>query len=623
MNFFEHQEEARKASKKLVILFTMAVILIVVLVNLLALAVSYFGFFPGIFSTPSIQNDRTFSEVFKLAWQTDLFVKTTFCTVLLILLASVVKWLTLRGGGSQVAEAMGGKPLSRQTSDPQEKQLLNIIEEMSIASGVPVPDVYLLEEDGINAFAAGHHIHNAAIGVTRGLLTHLNRSELQGVIAHEYSHIFHGDIKLNMRLMSLLFGIVLISMVGRGLLKMGFYGGGSRSRKGNPGAALALLGLGIFIIGSVGVFFARLIQAAISRQREFLADASAVQYTRNPGGIAGALKKIGAHTLGSRLQNLEAQENSHMMFSSSFSTLFATHPPLEERIRTIEPNFDGDFSKIKVEQKKSMPPPTASKAKKTSLNDLFGDPEANSVLMAGAILAALPNQLYEAAHDPYSARALLYALFLDPKDGAIRKKQLSFLKQKEGTEMERLCMHLEKLALQSQKTSKLPLLEISLPALRDLSVPQKEDVLSTLHTLVESDYRLSVFEFSILQILRKSFKLHKPQKAKNLQQSLLIILSSLSYVGHRGGIDPKEAFEAGIKVLGLPNAVILPPKDCGLHKLEKAFDEASFLKPKLKKRLLHAVIAIIKADKEVLPREYELLQTLGICLDSPLPLREA
>jgi Zn-dependent protease with chaperone function len=209
---------------------------------------------------------------------------------------------------------------------------------MALAAGVPMPQVYVLDQDaGINAFAAGHSPEDAAIGITRGGMTLLTRDELQGVIGHEFSHLLNGDMRLNIRIMGVLFGIVCLTVIGRVLL---YARGGNRGR-----APMLLLGVALLVIGALGVLFGRLIQAALSRQREMLADASAVQFTRNPAGLAGALRKIGR--VGARIDSPHAGEVSHMFFENGLGKpvfgWLATHPPLAERIRALDPGWDGSF----------------------------------------------------------------------------------------------------------------------------------------------------------------------------------------------------------------------------------------------------------------------------------------
>jgi Zn-dependent protease with chaperone function len=256
----------------------------------------------------------------------------------------------LRKGGAAVADLLGGRRVDPMTQDPAERVLLNVVEEMSIAAGLPVPAVFVMDrEGGINAFAAGHTVNDAAVAVTRGMLESLSRDELQGVVAHEFSHILNGDMRLNVRIMGLLFGILILTVVGRGILR-GSMGGGrirvSGSRRGG-GGQVAIIGVALVVLGYLGVLVGRLIQAAVSRQREFLADAAAVEFTRNPSGLAGALKRIGAASAGSRIQDHHAQEAGHLFFApglrAGLSGLTATHPPLAKRIQRIDPRWDGSF----------------------------------------------------------------------------------------------------------------------------------------------------------------------------------------------------------------------------------------------------------------------------------------
>ncbi len=296
--------------------------------------------------------------------------------------AALYKTMALAPGGSAVSEMMGGRLVNPNSTDPDERKLLNVVEEMAIASGVPVPQVYVMdEEDGINAFAAGHKPGDATITVTRGCMKILSRDELQGVIGHEFSHILNGDMRLNLRLMGIIFGILCLAIIGRVLLQTAR--GGGRGRGKNP---LPLLGLALLLIGYIGVFFGRLIQAAVSRQREFLADASSVQFTRNPGGITGALKKIGGlGETGSRISHAHAEELSHMFFgngvSEPFIGLLETHPPLAQRIRVFDPNFDGKFPHVRYDGR-DRPPEDISKPKRQPMPNIFG------TVLGGAILAS-------------------------------------------------------------------------------------------------------------------------------------------------------------------------------------------------------------------------------------------
>ncbi len=334
MNFFQHQEAARRKTGLLVVLFIVAVALIILAVYAAALAF-YLTQMRGLEGTA------------RSWWVPGVFFPVAIATVILVSLGSLYKIATLRGGGAVVASQLGGSKISPSTQKLNERVLLNVVEEMAIASGVPVPEVYLLDkEKGINAFAAGFTPDDAVIGVTRGCLETLSRDELQGVIAHEFSHILHGDMRLNLRLIGILHGILLLALIGEMLLRSMRY---SRdSKKG--GAGIALAGLALFVIGYVGLFFGKLIKSAVSRQREYLADAAAVQFTRNPGGLGGALKRIGGLAHGSRITEANPETASHLFFGNALRAsllgLMSTHPPLDVRIKRIEPSFDGRFPQV-------------------------------------------------------------------------------------------------------------------------------------------------------------------------------------------------------------------------------------------------------------------------------------
>lgn len=335
MDFFEHQDRARKTTKVLVVYFAIAVVCVIASVYVASLLIFY--------GSGSVrQPGEPLPEL--VLWDAQLFLYVVLGTLGVVIIGSLYKTAALAKGGSAVAEALGGRLISPNTSHPEERKLRNVIEEMAIASGVPVPKIYVLDDEkGINAFAAGHTPGDAAIGVTRGCMTLLSRDELQGVIGHEFSHILNGDMRLNLRIMGVIFGIVCLAVIGRILL---YSRGRSREEK-NP---LMFLGLALVVIGAIGVFFGRLIQAALSRQREFFADASAVQFTRNPAGLSGALQKIGG--AGSKIESAHAGEASHMFFGNGMGRPFlgalATHPPLDVRIRAIDPGWDGNFREVSV-----------------------------------------------------------------------------------------------------------------------------------------------------------------------------------------------------------------------------------------------------------------------------------
>lgn len=347
MNFFDAQEQARKRTGRMVFLFALAVLGTVLAAYLAALFI--LGANRGHGGRGRFQSLLGEGGLAGL-WHPQLLLAVTVLVGVIVGFASLYKWSQLRSGGKAVAEMLGGRQIEAGRANQRERMLLNVVEEMAIASGLPVPGVFVLdEEEGLNAFAAGLGNQDAVVAVTRGTLEKLNRDELQGVIAHEFSHILNGDMRMNLRLTSVLFGILVLGVIGRGLLQVSGRGRrlSSGRNKDSGGNVLLLIGIALLVIGYVGYFFGRLIQASVSRQREYLADASAVQFTRNPLGISSALKKIGANAQRSGLDSSHAAEFSHLFFaegvSSFFGGAFATHPPLEHRIRAIEPGWDGQF----------------------------------------------------------------------------------------------------------------------------------------------------------------------------------------------------------------------------------------------------------------------------------------
>lgn len=474
-------------------------------------------------------------------WNPQLLAMVSGVVLLVVLGASGFKVLQLRGGGGVVARSLGGRQLDPATRDPAERRLLNIVEEMALASGTPVPEVYLLEqEEGINAFAAGHSPHDAAIGVTRGCIETLNRDELQGVIAHEFSHILNGDMRLNVRLIGVLFGILVLAVLGEILMRSAFLSGGSRrNNKDNSGMILLVLGFAVMAIGMIGIFFGRLIQSAISRQREYLADASAVQFTRYPDGIANALIKIGQG--GSRLHSEHAQETAHMFFANGLKHNlgggFATHPPLPVRIRAIKPDWDGSFEVPRESraERKAPPPPQVpgvigtgaqggvigaggvmagamlggagamgaarTGARAQAAMAAIGTLATAHIVHAGGLHTQAREILGDAGSDPLAAKALVYGLMLGEDDAAALPAHLELLKgQVEAEVFEKIEPFAQKLA--GRDELHLPLLELAMPALSKLGKEPLKIFAQQLETLAARDERLTFGELAIVALVR-------------------------------------------------------------------------------------------------------------------------
>ena len=572
MDFFERQEHARRSTKWLVIYFVLGVTLLIVAMYGAAL-LAFAGATAG--RHHHYYDDGGPAQL--ALWNPQLFSGVAVCTLAVIAIGSLSKTLELARGGSAVATMLGGRPVSPTTTDPDERKVLNVVEEMAIAAGVPVPQVYLLpEERGINAFAAGHSTSDAVVAVTEGSVKLLTRDELQGVIGHEFSHILNGDMRLNIRLMGVIFGIVCLAVIGRVLLQLR----GRSSRDRNP---LPLLGLALILIGWVGVLFGRLIQAAVSRQRETLADASAVQFTRNPAGLAGALKKIGGLSYGSKLQAPHAEEASHMFFGNgmgeSFLHLMDTHPPLVDRIRALEPEFNGVFPPVSTAAIEAAAAPVPrGPARQTSPFPFPALPRAQAALAgfaappgiaARAIMAnagnpttahlryaedvrnAIPASLQTAAREPLGASTLIYALLLS-NDESVRARQLEevahTVSDAARQETLRVLPEVESVAAHA----KLPLVDLALPGLRAMSPPQFQDFRAAVQALVECDGEIDLFEYVLQKIVLRHLEPHFTEARKPVVQ---VLRSQAARQGLRGiavGAGLRRPTGAGQSGVGLP-----------------------------------------------------------------------
>ena len=634
MNFFEAQDRARKNTSWFVLLFVLAVGGLIVLTNLLLLGIYTYARSSQIaFSPEALQG--------YYSWQEFAVVSAGVC--LLIFCGSLYKTMSLSGGGATVAEMLGGRQVPAATTDLQQRQLLNVVEEMAIAAGMPIPRVYLLEDSAINAFAAGLSPANAVIGVTRGTMTRLNREELQGVIAHEFSHIANGDMRLNIRLIGVLHGILLIGLIGGWLLRSMRFSRRSRSSKGAGGiAAIAALGLGLLIIGYAGSFFGNWIKSVVSRQREYLADSSAVQFTRNKDGIAGALKKIGG-SAGSYLNSPAAAQYSHAFFAEGVGFLlrsfFATHPPLAERIRRIEPRWDGEFLQSKIST--TVPPEpveeSTSAAAKLAVTAAILTSAEQAISQIGTLneenieyvrelIIAMPSLLREAAQDAYTARALIYAVLIDlQKD---KSAATSALHQYADPHMHALCDQLLPDLKSLHDKYKLPLLELSINALRDLSPNQFVQFKQAVHYIIVSDKSVNLKEWVIqrlvIQQLDEHFGFRKPPRGKHksldpVKAEVETVLSLIAHVEHTDANDASMAFTSGVAEAGMEALNMLASQDIRLDALNQALDKLAQLKPLVKPRLLKACVAIILQDGKTTTRGIELVRTISTCLDCPMP----
>ncbi|WP_418109923.1 M48 family metallopeptidase [Vibrio parahaemolyticus] len=611
MDFFHHQDTARQRTGLLVMLFTLAVLAITGLVSVISIGI-YFYFTGEPFTTQSIIS----------------YCLLSFVGVLTVVsISSFFRLSELNAnGGRGVAESIGGKLISTDTSNAKHRQLLNVVEEMSIASGIPVPPVYVMaEEHGINAFAAGMSIDDAVIGVTQGALDAFSRDELQGVIAHEFSHILNGDMRLNTRLIGALFGITCIAHFGHLILDNSnstrhVSRSSSDSNKGF--AVIILIAIVCLVLGWLGTLFGNMIKAAISRQREFLADASAVQFTRNDQGIAGALKKIGSNVQGSTLNTKASDEMSHMMFGQSklsgFSGLFATHPPLDERIRRIEPNWDGSYAQHSHAQNTAFDNEQVSgfAVGGGSPASQSASPSEQLSETGQQLISQLPPELVDIAREPYSARFIAFALIFDGSD--IQREMI-----KSYVPLASQSTLLPWLDYDLPLHLRFPLLELALPALKSLSEAQKISLCKVLRELSETDNQYSLAEWCVINLLEKqllaSFGFIKQHKTlKQLEESVFWLLRELAWVSHSQADKAQRAYHCALAHLGFPE-VKLEPANSNWHLSRAALELLLQLKPKDRRIFVKACRLAIESDGEITVAEGELYRVIACFLEVPEP----
>jgi len=630
MNFFKRQDEARRASRRLVVLFSLAVVVVVASVDLVVFFLMRQGEAHAHGYMPPLGE--------WLAMHPRMVIGTTLVVLAIIVLASVYKTMLLGGGGGVVARSLGGVRISADTTDPLQRRLLNVVEEMAIAAGVPMPEVYLLEqESGINAFAAGHNASNAAIGVTRGTLTALNRAELQGVVAHEFSHVLNGDMRLNVRLMGLLFGLLVIALIGRTVLR-----GATRVRGDRKGGVMivVLIALAVLIIGYVGLFFGRLIQAAVSRSRESLADASAVQFTRDPSGLRGALVKIGANSAGSRVGNAEVEEVAHMLFAPGLSRFFATHPPLLERLKAIDPRFDPkeiDSARARMAAAQVEAPQAADAmslidvavdlptAAPSMIAALVGNPGTAHMQLAREIRESLPEPVVAAGRHPQSARALLLALALD-SNPELRARQKQAIALRLSAQIAAATAALEPHVDALEPEQRIPVLLRAFPALRQLTHEERVQLMACLNGMLPRDGNVSLHAY----VLRKLAQMHlrddlnpraRPTRLtlQAVQQDAQVLFSVLAQHGHNDETSARRAYEAGMHRLfprARPAYGLAGPWP---QALDLALSRLDQLAPIGKEQLVEAMVATVTHDQQLTIGEAELLRAVCASLHCPLP----
>jgi Zn-dependent protease with chaperone function len=652
MDFFGAEKRARRRTTRLLFLFGLAVAG--------TIAAGYVATIIGLRATQSgpfgrqrysEYEERPAAELDAVPyWQPGVLVAVTLATLAVVGLASLYKWSQFSTGGSAVAESVGGRRVDPHSTDPAERRLLNVVEEMAIASGLPVPAVYILDDEpAINSFAAGLTANDAVVTVTKGTLQKLDRDELQGVVAHEFSHILNGDMRMNVRISAIIFGILVIGLAGRGALMSLRYGrfGSSRERGGGGLAVVIGAGFALMVIGYVGYFFGRLIQASVSRQREFLADASAVQFTRNPAGVTGALRKIGGYAIGSSLDTGRAAEIGHFFFAqafvSNFGGLWATHPPLGERIRAIDPGFDGKFfdppdvvdvgrepwsSIAGMPKAKAAPPPLQGAALGAAFAAAAGTLTPEGASGAQDILSQIPGALRTAARSPHDSPILLFGLLLSD-DEAVRQRQLALVAGASGADALQTLGRLDPLLRQLKPAHRLPLLQLALPALKALPQSSLGSFAGILDGLVAANGNVSTFEFALQRLVLRALSISRAPSGPVSQifsfqavtSEISIVLSALAHASSDDSAQAASAFAEGAAQLKLVEGkvALLSEAESGLVQLDAALDRLASASGPIKQRLLVAGAHVVSADGLLLTQEAELLRAIAASLDVPVP----
>jgi Zn-dependent protease with chaperone function len=644
MDFYSRQAAARSQTNWLVLAFILSLLVVAlaldfVLFTFLAARGSYHGFNALDYATAN-PGAAIFSTLLIMG---------------VLGIASLYKTMELRGGGGVVARSLGGVLVSADTTDLKRKRLLNVVEEMAIASGVSMPEVYVLEQEpAINAFAAGHTPANAAVTVTQGALDRLSRDELQGVIGHEFSHILNGDMRLNVQLMGWLFGLFVIGLIGRTIVQIS-----PRNRRDSNG--LVALGFAVIVLGYVGLLAGRILQAAVARQRERLADASGVQFTRNPQGLKGALVKIAALPSGSALVAADPEPAAHMLFAEGLSRVFATHPPILERILELDPHFDAQELERAAAEPDQEPAPEDFAAPRGTLGQAtaasqfaagglagsaqisqrvssgigmdqasravnnVGQPDTTHIEHAQAVRLALPPAVRELTESSGGAQVLVIALLIS-SEPAVRDRQLAFLTSSASPAAVQSVQRVIPILKSLDPMLRLPVLQRSFPALRRLTISQRKALARLITDLIHADERIDVFEYCMAKLLGSllddqiaATDPHGKLTLEDEENDIGLLFATMAQIGAQDERAARIAYEVGIStVLPMRRPAFIPVQDWPT-KLDAALPRLRQLHPFAKKALIEGLVKTIANDEMLMDEEAELLRTVCALLHCPLP----
>ena len=634
MNFFQAQAKARRSTSILIILFIIGVVGIILITNIFLMIV--LAFYQG-------DELASSSDSFMALFDPYTFFSTGLAVIAVVALGSLYKLQTLSAGGHVVAESLGGVLIPKDTTDMKYRQLLNVVDEMAIASGISAPPVYILDEDGINAFAAGLGFDDAVIGITQGALDSFEREELQGVIAHEFSHIFNGDMRLNIYITGLLHGILLIGLIGRGILNSISRSRrrirGSSSKKNDAQSAILMLGVGLSVIGFVGTTVGEIIKSFISKQREYLADASAVQFTRYPQGIANALRKIGGAS--STLKSASSSTFSHLYFADGikdfWDSMFSTHPPLNERISRVYPRWDGTYithteKKDLYERKdKSKKKERVFEAVTTAIildaMDEIGQPNEKRVNQASSLLKSIPNSIKTMSENPFSAQAVIFAL-LCSNDEKEKDKQMKYLVQNSTALFKQTSLALSYIQYLCRENH-LILMRLCITSLKMMSVNQYKIFRRCTQDLIKSDDKLSLLEWNmkhlIFTALDIAFGISKTPKEKYsnigaIREEVIIFISILAKEQKTDETSAKEAFDAAKKSVGASSLQYINIQKEKYKALERSVKTLENAKIGVRKKVLDMAVVALEYDGLISIQDLEMLNAIASILRLPLPL---
>jgi Zn-dependent protease with chaperone function len=645
LDFYAYQATARRQSRLFVLMFMAAVAAVVIALD--AVVCTVLAARSSATTSGGQYGDASVDPLQFAMRNPDTVLVVSVLIIGVIGLASLFKSAQLRGGGAVVAQQLGGVRVERDTADPARKRLRNIIEEMAIASGVPVPEIYVLEQEpAINAFAAGHTPANACVTVTQGALDHLDRDELQGVIGHEFSHILNGDMRLNIQLMGAIFGLLVIAIIGRLVFNFAPRGGNDRDRRG--GIGWVGVGLAAMVLGYLGLLAGRMLQAAVSRQRERLADASAVQFTRNTTGLKGALLKIAALEEGSKFVAADAEQVAHMLFAPGLDRIFATHPPLLERIRELDPQFDPAELQRLIEQgvpgpqgggyatpaaapapaRAALAVPGASSgfaADAGAIAGQVGRPQPANVDQAQLMREQIPPVLRDFSDTGAHARSMVLALLLS-RDPAIRDAQAQRVAREYGNAELQVVSSAITAAGAIAPMLRLPALLQLFPTLRRLPLGERQRLNALVLELIHIDANIDVFEFCLAKLLESMLNDAAGNAApygkltlEGSAASVHVLFATLARCGSDDEQEIRAAYVAGIGGV-LKSYPEYRTYDDWAQRTGAALSELDQLQPPAKQQLIEGLVRTVAHDGRLKVEESELLRTTCALLHCPMPI---